>query len=250
MPAGPPSVPATSRAPSTWTSSATSRCRSRRHRADTPCPRPRHSPRRSRVSASATTRASSVTTPGRARSPRASGGCCAGSDTTRLPCSTAVSRPGLPKAGRSRPRRRRRAGHASCRVRVQNMVLDTEGVDARACRRRDARRRARRGALRRHSRSRSTRWRATCRAPSTCPSSRTSTPAAASARQRSSRTCGARARAPRPGRAPICMCGSGVTACQGLLALEAAGIPGGRLYAGSWSEWIRDPARPVARGTT
>jgi thiosulfate/3-mercaptopyruvate sulfurtransferase len=51
-----------------------------------------------------------------------------------------------------------------------------------------------------------------------------------------------------PGRAPICMCGSGVTACHGLLALEAAGIPGGRLYAGSWSEWIRDPSRPVARG--
>jgi thiosulfate/3-mercaptopyruvate sulfurtransferase len=51
------------------------------------------------------------------------------------------------------------------------------------------------------------------------------------------------------GRAPICMCGSGVTACQGLLALEAAGIPGGRLYAGSWSEWIRDPSRPVARAT-
>jgi thiosulfate/3-mercaptopyruvate sulfurtransferase len=51
-----------------------------------------------------------------------------------------------------------------------------------------------------------------------------------------------------PGRAPICMCGSGVTACQGLLALEAAGIAGGRLYAGSWSEWIRDPARGVARG--
>jgi thiosulfate/3-mercaptopyruvate sulfurtransferase len=52
----------------------------------------------------------------------------------------------------------------------------------------------------------------------------------------------------RPGHAPVCMCGSGVTACQGLLALEAAGIRGGRLYAGSWSEWIRDPARPVARG--
>lgn len=52
----------------------------------------------------------------------------------------------------------------------------------------------------------------------------------------------------RTGRAPICMCGSGVTACQGLLALEAAGIAGGRLYAGSWSEWIRDPARGVARG--
>ena len=53
-----------------------------------------------------------------------------------------------------------------------------------------------------------------------------------------------------PGRAPICMCGSGVTACQGLLALEAAGVAGGRLYTGSWSEWIRDPARPVARGVT
>ena len=52
-----------------------------------------------------------------------------------------------------------------------------------------------------------------------------------------------------PGRAPICMCGSGVTACHGLLALEAAGITGGRLYAGSWSEWIRDPSRPVARAT-
>jgi len=51
-----------------------------------------------------------------------------------------------------------------------------------------------------------------------------------------------------PGHAPICMCGSGVTACQGLLALEAAGIHGGRLYGGSWSEWIRDPSRPVARG--
>ena len=50
------------------------------------------------------------------------------------------------------------------------------------------------------------------------------------------------------GRAAICMCGSGVTACQQLLALEAAGVTGGRLYAGSWSEWIRDPARPVARG--
>lgn len=51
-----------------------------------------------------------------------------------------------------------------------------------------------------------------------------------------------------PGRAVVCMCGSGVTACQGLLALESAGVKGGRLYAGSWSEWIRDPARPVARG--
>jgi thiosulfate/3-mercaptopyruvate sulfurtransferase len=52
----------------------------------------------------------------------------------------------------------------------------------------------------------------------------------------------------RPAQTLIAMCGSGVTACHNLLALEAAGLPGARLYAGSWSEWIRDPARPVARG--
>jgi len=44
----------------------------------------------------------------------------------------------------------------------------------------------------------------------------------------------------------VSMCGSGVTACHNLLALAHAGLPPGRLYAGSWSEWIRDPARPVA----
>jgi thiosulfate/3-mercaptopyruvate sulfurtransferase len=48
-----------------------------------------------------------------------------------------------------------------------------------------------------------------------------------------------------PGRVAA-MCGSGVTACHDLLAMEIAGLRGGRLYAGSWSEWIRDPARPVA----
>lgn len=46
----------------------------------------------------------------------------------------------------------------------------------------------------------------------------------------------------------IAMCGSGVTACHNLLAMAIAGLPLGRLYAGSWSEWIRDPARPVATG--
>jgi thiosulfate/3-mercaptopyruvate sulfurtransferase len=44
------------------------------------------------------------------------------------------------------------------------------------------------------------------------------------------------------------MCGSGVTACHNLLALELAGLPGARLYAGSYSEWIRDPTRAVATG--
>lgn len=46
----------------------------------------------------------------------------------------------------------------------------------------------------------------------------------------------------------IAMCGSGVTACHLLLAMEVAGLPGGRLYAGSWSEWIRDPERPIETG--
>ena len=44
----------------------------------------------------------------------------------------------------------------------------------------------------------------------------------------------------------IQMCGSGVTACHNILAMEHAGRSGAKLYAGSWSEWIRDPARPVA----
>ncbi|MBI5461554.1 MAG: sulfurtransferase [Gammaproteobacteria bacterium] len=46
----------------------------------------------------------------------------------------------------------------------------------------------------------------------------------------------------------IVMCGSGVTACQSLIALELAGMSGAKLYAGSWSEWIRDSARTVAVG--
>jgi thiosulfate/3-mercaptopyruvate sulfurtransferase len=44
------------------------------------------------------------------------------------------------------------------------------------------------------------------------------------------------------------MCGSGVTAAHNVLAMEHAGLSGSRLYAGSWSEWIRDPKRPVATG--
>lgn len=43
-------------------------------------------------------------------------------------------------------------------------------------------------------------------------------------------------------------CGSGVSACHNILAMEIAGLSGSRLYAGSWSEWCADPARPVARG--
>jgi thiosulfate/3-mercaptopyruvate sulfurtransferase len=46
----------------------------------------------------------------------------------------------------------------------------------------------------------------------------------------------------------IAMCGSGVTACHLLLAMSVAGLPDGKLFAGSWSEWIRDPKRPVKTG--
>ncbi len=46
----------------------------------------------------------------------------------------------------------------------------------------------------------------------------------------------------------ITSCGSGVTACHHLLAMEVAGLPGASLYAGSWSAWCADPQRPVARG--
>jgi thiosulfate/3-mercaptopyruvate sulfurtransferase len=49
-------------------------------------------------------------------------------------------------------------------------------------------------------------------------------------------------------RKAIMQCGSGVTACHNLLALEVAGMPGAVLYPGSWSEWSADAARPVATG--
>ena len=44
-------------------------------------------------------------------------------------------------------------------------------------------------------------------------------------------------------------CGSGITACANIFAMEYAGLKGSKLYAGSWSEWVSDPTRPVARGT-
>lgn len=46
----------------------------------------------------------------------------------------------------------------------------------------------------------------------------------------------------------IMQCGSGVTACHNLLALEVAGMSGAALYPGSWSEWVGDASRPVAKG--
>ncbi|HSD61168.1 MAG TPA: sulfurtransferase [Burkholderiales bacterium] len=51
-----------------------------------------------------------------------------------------------------------------------------------------------------------------------------------------------------PPRQAIHVCGSGVTACHNLIAMEIAGLGGSRLYPGSWSEWITDPRHPIAVG--
>lgn len=51
-----------------------------------------------------------------------------------------------------------------------------------------------------------------------------------------------------PAENAIIYCGSGVTSCFHILAMEIAGLPGAKLYPGSWSEWIRDPQRPISIG--
>jgi len=51
----------------------------------------------------------------------------------------------------------------------------------------------------------------------------------------------------KPAEQAVLQCGSGVTACHNALAMEIAGLKGARLYPGSWSEWVSDPLRPVAR---
>lgn len=52
----------------------------------------------------------------------------------------------------------------------------------------------------------------------------------------------------RPANQIVHQCGSGITACHNLFAMELAGLPGSSLYAGSWSEWCSDASRPVATG--
>jgi thiosulfate/3-mercaptopyruvate sulfurtransferase len=51
-----------------------------------------------------------------------------------------------------------------------------------------------------------------------------------------------------PPKDAVAYCGSGVNACHALLALEVAGVPGGRLFPGSWSEWAARADRPIATG--
>jgi thiosulfate/3-mercaptopyruvate sulfurtransferase len=52
----------------------------------------------------------------------------------------------------------------------------------------------------------------------------------------------------RPAADVVHYCGSGVTACHNVLAMAVAGYPLTRVYPGSWSEWIAEPSRPIARG--
>jgi len=47
----------------------------------------------------------------------------------------------------------------------------------------------------------------------------------------------------------VLYCGSGVTSCHHLIAMEAVGLPGARIYVGSWSEWIRNPDHPIEKST-
>lgn len=53
----------------------------------------------------------------------------------------------------------------------------------------------------------------------------------------------------RPPSEVVSQCGSGISACHNLLAMEVAGLKGAKLYGGSWSEWISDPNRPIAKGS-
>ncbi len=52
----------------------------------------------------------------------------------------------------------------------------------------------------------------------------------------------------RPPQNVVIYCGSGVTSAHNLLGMEIAGLPGAKIYVGSWSEWCADPRRPIARG--
>ena len=72
--------------------------------------------------------------------------------------------------------------------------------------------------------------------------------AALQAARQTLRRSSARCSAARARNAVVHYCGSGVSACHNLLAMEIAGLRGARLYPGSWSEWCADPSRPVTAG--
>ena len=179
--------------------------------------------------------------------PRGCGGCCAGWGTTTSRSSTAASARGRAPAAPSSPTRRR-AAHA--RPIPARKPLTPADRRRRLCWRRlgsRARaRRARAGALSAARSSRSTPSPATSLGPRTASTAATSPATGASSRRRAARRVRGLARSRRRRTSVVHQCGSGVTACHNLLAMEHAGLRGSALYPGSWSEWSSDPRRPVA----
>ena len=145
------------------------------------------------------------------------------------PADAAQGRLRLP--ARTHPDRRRRTKSCTHRERASNSSSMRVRTDVSAA-----------------NSSRSTRSPDTYRARSTISSTKTSTWTAPSCRPRRCARTTRRLLKGKPAWQVIHMCGSGVTACHNILAMEIAGLPGSRLYPGSWSEWITDPARPVATG--
>ena len=141
---------------------------------------------------------------------------------------------------RRRHVRRRRAPRADGRRRRRAGVGCRPGAKGR--------RRARRRALSRRRRADRPRSPATCRAPATTRRHRCLGASGCFLPADELRAALLRSLDGVGAERTIAYCGSGVTACHMLLAMEHAGLRGGRLYPGSWSEWSRNPARPVARG--
>ena len=198
----------------------------------------------SALSASGRARRSSSTTPTPACMRRDCGGCCVGWATTRWRCSTADSRDGCARVTSTQRRHRRardftgapredwRLAAERCRAAWQAGRLL---VDARAepvsGRRRDARPKA--GHIpgaRNYFFQQNLTADKTFKSPTNLRAQWLSlldgTPPAQA----------------------VMYCGSGVTACHNLLALEHAGLHGARIFPGSWSEWSSDPSRPVTTG--
>ena len=194
-------------------------------------------------------RSSSPTTRATAHTRRDCGGCALDRAAQASPCSTVDSRRGAPPDCRSRPTMPRTPRRKPGR-RVANPMRGSTARRSTSCAGDPATCWSTRAAPERFAgRNRDDRPGRRSRSRRAQPSvhrqsrRRRQIPAAPELRRRWQTLLGVAAAA-----ALIAMCGSGVTACHNLLALEHAGLRGARLYAGSWSEWIRDPRRPIATG--
>ncbi len=158
---------------------------------------------------------------------------------------TAWTAAGLPRGNLAS---RARAAPAQGKSHRRRMGGQRHGRRAAPATRNRAGRRARRGTVRRSQRNHRPGCRTHPRAPAMRLLPATWLATGDSCLRRHCGFAGTRCSAHSHRPAMIAMCGSGVTACHNLLAMEHAGLAGARLYAGSWSEWIRDPRRPIATG--